>query len=262
MIGISVNRSILTSNTSTNVIISTYETLVGVESYVSIYHYYNTDDMIKFEWNELNGYLSSQDIIFYQIGTNINDMMSNNYLILDANVLISGMKYEFQVTATQYESSNIFGSASVEIVVNNVASVVDESFVIFPNDICNGSIKIFPSFSDAFENFYDISIEANGNEDDSRLYYQFGYIYENERLLFDSSMFQNAFLSGKCIDGCNFDLFIQTTKFSFVLFLDALFPIGEFGIFVNVFDNNVGKLYQSLAECKVMIQDNECIGCT
>ena len=158
----------------------------------------NRYDEFSFEWDELHGYLSPHDIIQHQVeNTRDNHNVSNNYLILNPNILTPGMTYEFQVTVTQHESSNIFASASVEIVVNNAASVVDESFAILPNDICNGNAKNLSSFSDAFETFYDISIEANGNEDGSRLYYQFGFIYDNEHWLFDSYLFQNAFLSGK-----------------------------------------------------------------
>lgn len=41
--------------------------------------------------------------------------------------------------------------------------------------------------------------------------------------------------------------------------LGVLFPIGEFGIYVNIFDKHGGQSYQFLSQCEVVIQDNECV---
>ena len=154
----------------------------------------------NFEWSELNGYLTTQEIANFQINENV----ESNYLILESNSLSEGITYEFEVKVSKLDEC---GVASISIYVNKGPSVVDNSFDILPSGICNGSTTYYESFTDLFDNFYDISIGANA--DNTPLQFQFFYTFETDFdevfWWLDSSVSENAFMTGMCFI-CSFVL--------------------------------------------------------
>ena len=154
---------------------------------VTSYNSYN------FEWSESNGYLTNQQIV----NSRTNENSDLNYLVLDASSLTQGVAYEFEVAVSK---SNKYGVSSIPIYVNKGPSVVDNSFEIFPNGICNGSIRYFESLYDILSHSYDISIDANG--DNIPLQYRFYYSLNDDvdfygvKWWIDSSYSENVFVSG------------------------------------------------------------------
>lgn len=151
-------------------------------------------DVYSIEWSEVNGYLTMQDIEQYQ--TNANDKA--NYLVLERNVLMEGYTYEFEVIVLNEEYSE-YGRASISIYVKQGPSIVDESFEILPIEIsvCNGNTTYYSSTENVFTNFYDISVDANG--DNMPLDYQFSLHFETGTWFWlDSTASENAFMDGMC----------------------------------------------------------------
>ena len=172
-------------------------------------------DSYNFVWSELNGYLTTSDITANQIN---DENFGSNYLILESNSLIEGNTYEFQVVASKTESnSNQYGTGSIVIYVNSGPSVVDGSFVISPNNVCNGNTVYYSSFSDVFATIYDISINANG--DNTPLYYQFSYLFDNNEKyqnidwVLDSTISENSFMGGMFL----FSIALVFALYSYVL---------------------------------------------
>ena len=154
----------------------------------------NYNDYI-FDWSELNGYLTQEDIYNYQI----NDNIQRNYLVLDSDILTPGNAYEFQVNVSSVKN-NEYGKASISIFVGEGPSVVDGSFDILPDNlaICNGSVSYYSSLEDVFTNFHDISIDANG--DHLPLFYRYSLRFDSDIFFWlDSSNCEQSFMTGKIL---------------------------------------------------------------
>ena len=188
----------------------------------------------NFEWIELNNLLSSEYILNNKIN---NENFGLNYLILNENILEEGINYIFQVIVNNNDNTQ-YALSSIQIYVNSQPKIVDNSFSIIPSDICNNNIKYYSSYLDIFSNFYDISIESNG--DNFPLYYKFSFKHNNDNninWLFDSYISQNSFIDGMLVLCVCMQPFYEFCVCCVCNFLGVILPIGEYYIQAEVIDS-------------------------
>ena len=173
----------------------------------------HNSDNYNYTWTESNGHLTQDDIKSIQINkhNNYNAFNQERFnLILDANSLQSDTEYEFHLSVENKYNKYEFGSASVNVYVNEKPSIVDGSFTITPN--CQSIV--IDDITQLFDYTFDISIEANG--DNTPLLYQFSYTMANssETILLHPFLLSHAYLD------------------------NTILPVGSFFVQVAVFDSN------------------------
>ena len=204
-------------------------------------------DSVIYSWSEANGLLTEDEINEYRVADTFlhkNGKMnavnsSNFFLILDGNVLMEDVLYEFRVNVIDI-TTNAAGEASISIWVRKSPSIVSDSFELWPDleSVCGSNLNDGlslnnKSFVDRLKTFYSISIEANADTsqmEKSSLFYQFSYRHENDNEIywfFDSAMSQNAFID------------------------NVILPGGKFTIDVTVTDSFGSQVVETVAECNV-----------
>lgn len=186
-----------------------------------------SDHFVEFEWTEVNGLLSDDQISDFQQSSE-----SSPHLILEENKLQTDTQYAFRLAVSAYSdalrSLRIGYGQSTAITVNTLSTPsIDTSspLSIQPADCVypggTGCEVTFSSILEWFEGVQSIHIAANSSY--LPLLYQFGYLPD---IIFHSHASHNSaepiyFESGYVYEGT---------------ISDVILPLGDYSIFANVID--------------------------
>ena len=130
---------------------------------------------VWFQWTEINGYLSNDDIIEYQRRNPC--VCPNNFnLILKPDVLTRGMTYSFQleIIIRDPDDGSILASGNssiAEVYVQNPPTVIKGSLTMEPE--CTDGEIMFDSMQEYLRNKFSLSVSADTGEDLLPLMYRF-----------------------------------------------------------------------------------------
>ena len=192
---------------------------------------------VTFEWREINGYLTNEEIIQYQ-RLNPCSCPNNFNLILKPNVLKRGKLYSFQLEIIMRDPNNstilASGNSSIaQIYVQKPPKVIQDSLQISPPCL-NGQI-VFDSTEQYLENLnkFSLSVNADGDENNLPLLYRFGFKLNGGDKWYNlhSNLLAESFLE------------------------NAVLPLGDVRIISRVFDST-GTFVADDIECKIWINQS------
>ena len=199
-------------------------------------------DSYTFEYSEMNGYLSNDDIANFRIKTvnSINGYGQAN-LILSENVLEQGLAYNFNLDVKNVESKSIAKANAIVTVVSPESSIIDGSFDIKPN--CEN--VSFSSLRDLVDLTFDLSVNAYSSDESD---------YESVKYQFSLQWYDELELEQEADDN-DFDMevLLHSELLSQPYLDNVVLPIGSYWIKVTVFDKNNAYTSSIVQKCNIDI---------
>eukprot|EP01083_Nonionella_stella_P056165 148071_1 len=183
---------------------------------------------IYYEWTELNGLLTADDIAQYKV-TSADNALN---LILEEGVLISGETYSFELSVTQYDAEHTMTGYGYSVPIGYGISVPISIYVLKQPKILSGSFQIEPSCNREYESIYDLlsishSLSVSADGDHTPLLYIFGYEDTAVRYFHSLSVYE-PFVS------------------------DIYLPVGTYSLFTHVIDTKSSQTSDTIS-CSVSL---------